>query len=504
LEALMSYPRRRSGLPGLLRKRILLPALAVVILLAVFVLGLTFARSNPTGVAAAADWARGIVGPGAVAAVEDVYYRGADVYNRLHYRLTGDTSSWTLAGPLPTATPSCVSGSSSAQTNASGVCESKGGGPVISTPKPSGIGFAGQAGIQAAPTPNSSQPAIGNPQTAISDTLSVLPTRAPAAQQHVSGEATNSTSPEPAVRSSANANPKPDISALTPLIADGKLPGEGVWQPLRTGNQPTDQPPLLWQTVFRPDPDRPFARVALVAMDLSRSQLHLMIGTREPVSPLPANGKRSGAIPLADVADGRVLAAWNGGFRATHGHYGIMTDGTVWLPAISGMQTVAIAPDGGVTMGAWGRGVKAEGDWLAWRQNNPPLIEAGTVNPDVLTYANTIRWGASIDGAVFIWRSGMGLAQNGRWLIYAAGNSLSVATLTAALHAAGCDEAMQLDVNATFERFVTFAPQAQTVKLGGREVQLTLTSQKLIDQMQGGPTQFLLPDDRDFFYLTRK
>ncbi len=129
------------------------------------------------------------------------------------------------------------------------------------------------------------------------------------------------------------------------------------------------------------------------------------------------------------------------------------------------------------------------------------MIEDGQINPDVEKYADTIRWGASVDGGVFIWRSGLGMTAGRRWLIYAVGNSLSVNTLTVALNAAHCAEAMQLDVNAGWEQYVTFekAPAPATPTAGN---QLPLNALRLIDAMNAGPTQFLMPDARDFFYLT--
>ena len=289
---------------------------------------------------------------------------------------------------------------------------------------------------------------------------------------------------------------------LVPIIQTPALPGEGIWQPLTTLGQPAGEPPILWQTIFRPDPDRPFAQVALVAMDLSRSRLNIVVGTKEPASDVPANGLRTGVIPADVQSGGELLAAWNGGFKAVHGHYGMMTDGVVWLPAKDGLATAAANNDGQLTLGAWGRGVQPDGAWSAWRQNNPPLIENGVVNPDVLKLANTIRWGASLSGAVFIWRSGMGVTPDGRWLIYAAGNPLSVQTLTATLQAAGASDAMQLDVNMTFEQYYTFVDQPQTAKVAGQDASLPITGVKLIKQMQGTPDHFLVPHDRDFFYLT--
>lgn len=462
-------------------KRPLILVVLVLVLLALPAAGLVLAQSHPDAVAAAADWARKIVGPAPVAAAEDAFYRAADGYNRLRYRLTGRGPSWeltTAAPPVPAANAVA---------------------PATAQPLDAG-GLANTGSICTAATPcvvtetTTAATAPAQPLLPSNAGLSAAGSRTP-----VPDLAAESKRASRQARPPAAVAPGQAPAALTPLIAAPVLAGEGAWQPLATAGQPAGQAPLLWQTVFRPDPNRPFAAVALVAMDLTRSRLHLMIGTREPVSSIPAAGRRPGAIPAADVSSGGLLAAWNGGFRAIHGSYGIMTDGVTWLPPLRGMQTVALGRDGRVVMGPWGQEVGPDGDWLAWRQNNPPLIQLGQVNPDVIATANTIRWGASIDGAVFIWRSGMGLA-GGRWLIYAAGNSLSVATLTAALQAAGCESAMQLDVNASYERFVTFANKPQVA--GGRTIPLTAT--KLIDQMAGGPAQFLVPDDRDFFYLTLK
>src|SRR6185503_9625261 len=178
------------------------------------------------------------------------------------------------------------------------------------------------------------------------------------------------------------------LPSLAPIIPDRAFADEGQWHPLATAGQPADQPPMLWSTFIRPDPDRPYARVALVAMDLNRSRLHLMAGTKEPESTTANFAYRPGMIPPEVQASGTLLAAWNGGFRAIHGHYGMMSDGVTWLSAESGMATLAIKRDGRVVIGAWGRDVSPAMDLVAWRQNNPPLIENGVVNPDVHAITN--------------------------------------------------------------------------------------------------------------------
>ncbi len=446
----------------------LIAVLLGVVILGIAVTGSVLLKVQPQTVTDAVDWVRNIVGPQPVAAVESTYYRAADYFTRLTYQLTGKASTWTLAADLMPGAPT---------SNASRQVMP----PGIQTPNPGGrepivVRSAPLLG-QATPRPGPAPQRAGRP-FAVS-----VPARLEPVQPVVTA------TPEP-------------LQPLTPIITNTILAGEGQWQPLQTLGQPADQPALLWTTIFRPDPSRPYAQVALVAMDLDRSQLHIVVGTTEPASSVPGGGLRTGAIPAEAQAGSKLLAAWNGGFKAIHGHYGMMTDGTVWLPPINGMATVAVDAEGRPHIGAWGRGVVTSTAWVAWRQNNPPLIEGGTVNPEVIKTANTIHWGAALDGTVFIWRSGLGLTPGRRWLIYAAGNALSVETLTRALSAAGASDAMQLDVNQTYERFVTFDDTPQTLNLGKQPVKLPITAHKLIAQMAGNTGQFLLPDDRDFFYLT--
>lgn len=454
----------------------LLLLLTLVLCLAVAVVaGPRLIQAHPDLVTNTVDRVREIVGPAPVAAVETAYYQVVDQYNRLRYRITGKSDSWQLAAPMVRRGGAPSADKPAAEANSAtraAVVQRVLTAMVKGAAKTPGPGLK----VAAQQKPAGKAMSVGQPGT---------PTPAP----------TPTVTPVPTVEFQP---PAP----LDPIIKTPALPGEGVWQPLTTLGQPAGEPPILWQTIFRPDPDRPFAQVALVAMDMGRSRLNIVVGTKEPASDVPANGLRTGVIPADVQSGGELLAAWNGGFKAVHGHYGMMTDGVVWLPAKDGLATAAVNKDGQLTLGAWGRGVQPDGAWSAWRQNNPPLIENGVVNPDVVKLANTIRWGASLSGAVFIWRSGMGVTPDGRWLIYAAGNPLSVQTLTAALQAAGVSDAMQLDVNMTFEQYYTFLDRPQTTQVAGQDVALPITGVKLIKQMQGKPDHFLVPHDRDFFYLT--
>jgi hypothetical protein len=48
--------------------------------------------------------------------------------------------------------------------------------------------------------------------------------------------------------------------------------------------------PIMARSFVKPDPDRPYAQAALVRIDLSQVQLHLMPGTVEPVAAKPIPG----------------------------------------------------------------------------------------------------------------------------------------------------------------------------------------------------------------------
>jgi len=272
---------------------------------------------------------------------------------------------------------------------------------------------------------------------------------------------------------------------------------EAGWQAF--GPTPHNQP-VLERTSLKPDPSRPYAEAALVRIDLSQVELHMLPGVSEPeavagVPPFP----RPGRIPAEVQASGQLLAAFNGGFKAVNGHYGMMTDqGVVLQPPLDGIATLAFYRDGQLRLGEWGRDITASADLVAYRQNCPLLLDAGQITPSVLQDSQR-DWGTTIQNVDATWRSGLGLSRDGHWLIYAAGDSLTVESLARALQLAGADFAMQLDINSLYTRFVTYRPA------GVKTSKYPVESQKLLDQMPGlEQTAFLSPYDRDFFYITAR
>lgn len=99
----------------------------------------------------------------------------------------------------------------------------------------------------------------------------------------------------------------------------------------------------------------------------------------------------------------------------------------------------------------------------------------------------------SISNRAYTWRSAIGLTDHGT-LIYAAGDSLSAATLGRALQAAGAVMAMQTDINPKWVRAFTYQ----------RSTTGTLQIAKLDPGMQGTGTEYFLGSARDFFYVTRR
>jgi hypothetical protein len=271
-----------------------------------------------------------------------------------------------------------------------------------------------------------------------------------------------------------------------PLSPLGSLAGEGVWSPYI---QDAAGQTIAYRAYLQPDPERPYAVVAVVAFDLTRTRLHFVLGSVEPYS--PTGPKRTGEIPAADKAPGVLLAMFNGGFKATHGEFGAMADGLVALPAHDGLGTVVIYRDGRVRIGIWGTEITPTADMLAWRQNGPILIDHGEINPQV--YNNSPKdWGYTVSDVSPTWRSGVGLSFDQKTLYYSCGSSLTMEALAKSMQTAGVDASIQLDINPYWVRFVTvqWLDQKQVLKA------------LFPDTMKENIDRYLWPYTRDYFYVT--
>jgi hypothetical protein len=255
--------------------------------------------------------------------------------------------------------------------------------------------------------------------------------------------------------------------------------------------------PVLARAMIMIDPQRSYAGVALVRMDLSRLALHITPGTIEPAHPSGIDEKipSIGMVPPQDY--GQLVAAFNGGFKAIHGHYGMMVNGITLLSPVNGMGTLAIYNDGSVRIGSWGTDLLPSPDIVAFRQNCPPLIDAGVINPLLASDARRL-WGFTNNSDI-TWRTAVGITRDGRFLIYAVGNGANAEFLAEALQQAGASAAIQLDINQYYAHFVTYAPANPSSSTGP-----TLQAQRLLQEMIDERQIYLAPQVRDFFYVTAK
>jgi hypothetical protein len=322
------------------------------------------------------------------------------------------------------------------------------------------------------------------------DTVNAAPVQATGAAKHVERAAPPTTHiATPAHSASA---PAPEHATPAPRAATASRPSPAqhpsdvAWSPFVSA---PGGDAVLERALVVPDPDRAYAEAALVRIDLRAARIHLVAGTQEPISSV--RFPRPGSIPLADQRSGKLLAAFNGGFKAANGGFGMGLGATTLLPPIDGVATLALYRDGHVAIGAWGADVNATPDLIAFRQNCPLLLEGG-IPTDAARSDDATLWGKTVGNKIATARSGLGISADGRYLIYAAGDSLTVPALAQALASAGAARAMQLDINSWWTRFVTYTPDA-----GGR-----LRAQKLLTSMDGDGRQFLAPDSRDFIYVT--
>jgi hypothetical protein len=251
--------------------------------------------------------------------------------------------------------------------------------------------------------------------------------------------------------------------------------------------------PVMAQTVLKVDAARTYAGIALVRIDLSRLQLHMMPGFLEPshTAEVQRQFPNLGLMPASDQS--RLIAAFNGGFKGINGHFGMMVNGVTLLPPLPGLATMAIYRDGHVEIGSWGNDLLPSQDIVAYRQNCPLILQNGQLNPQVAV-DNRLIWGQTVGNHDVTWRTAVGISRDGRYLIYAVGNASTVQTLAQALQEAGAYNAMQLDINRHYAHFVTYQPNGNA--------QIPLKAVQFLSQMESDPTIYLVAHSRDFFYLT--
>jgi len=308
------------------------------------------------------------------------------------------------------------------------------------------------------------------------------------------------TDPPPPVLDTSEASveeahwPPPRI----PTIWKSSEPGEGDWVApnvpwlRRAAGLAPDAPPAFLETFIRPDEERPYSKVLLVAMDMRQLDLDMEAGVEDPE---PLTGPPgSGRIPRDPAVYRRVAAAFNGAFKTEHGHYGMMVHKRVLLPPAPGAATVVVLEDGRVGFGTWGNDHKVGGiagvdddDIASFRQNLVPLVDHGQVNP---TGRNL--WGFTLPGkGAQTERTGLCVTTSGH-LLYAWGDDLNATSLAKALVMGGCDYGLHLDMNPYHTGFLFTAID---------ELPHKYKSQLLTPAMSIPVDRYVQYAPKDFFYV---
>jgi hypothetical protein len=277
----------------------------------------------------------------------------------------------------------------------------------------------------------------------------------------------------------------PDI---TPRL-DPPLPGEGHWRPFAFATPTPGAPPVFWRTTIRVDAERPDAITELVLVDPRQAELRMVGGTEHPRSTTGEVG--TGMVPGS--ARGQTLAAFNGGFQAVHGNYGMVVDKTVLLPPLPQVATVATYADGSALMGTWvNDGGPLPQGLVSLRQNLPPLADRGAFNP-----LGRRTWGFTIKGSdpIFTWRSGMGVTRAG-FLVFGVCVRCSADTLADGLMAADAEYAMHLDMNISNIGWEFWRPAPEAGRIERQSL--------MPDMWRSEDARYVDPHTRDFFYLVSR
>ncbi len=275
--------------------------------------------------------------------------------------------------------------------------------------------------------------------------------------------------------------PPPHPVTLTPA-----LPGEGVWT---TPRLTTRGNPSLYTTWFRPDPAHTSVTVAAALVPQRFDAIALGAGTRQPTP---------GSTPVTQAqvpqsARAALVAVFNAGFKMADSGGGWYAAGRTVVPLTDGLASLVIDRDGRATIGAWNQGVSMSSTVVAVRQNLHLIVGAGQPVAG-LADNNQGLYGTGRNQFQYTWRSGIGVTSSGD-LVYVAGRGLNLVTLASSMARAGAVTAMELDIHANMVAFNYFPTPASVTRGAGRN---------LLTSMKAPPNRYLVPDQRDFFYLTAR
>ena len=240
---------------------------------------------------------------------------------------------------------------------------------------------------------------------------------------------------------------KPIVPARLNSPAGTPLPGEGQWRVLAS----VKGVPAIYGTYLRPDNIHTSYVAGIASMDQRLLKFQLRPGAEDPgagnwgVAPWLPPGSRKG-----------LLATFNGGFKMDAAGGGFYLNGVSKGSLVQGAASLVFYKNGRVTVGQWGRGLRMTSQVAGVRQNLKLIIDHGAIPTSVNKNVES-QWGATLGGAYYEWRSGVGITRDGR-IVFAYGPALSVHSLAGLLQRAGAVEAMQLDINPAWMSYMYYKP----------------------------------------------
>lgn len=225
---------------------------------------------------------------------------------------------------------------------------------------------------------------------------------------------------------------------------------EGQWRP---AGRPVHGVPAVYTTTIRLPGGVP-AQAGIAWMDTPLLRARLYSGS---LSPGGLFWKYT--APISRGASKNLVAAFNGGFLLKASNGGYLSEDHLVAPLRVGAASLVIFRNGSMTVGQWGRDVKKGPTVVAIRQNLTLLVDRGRPVPG-LNPNDTATWGASLNGVVSTWRSGIGVTANGA-LVYVVG-PMNIVDLAQLFVRAGAVRAMVLDMNPLWPVFATYSPATPT------------------------------------------
>ncbi len=279
-------------------------------------------------------------------------------------------------------------------------------------------------------------------------------------------------------------------ASVKPMHEKSKTEVDGVWVPIPDPRRPKE-PAVMVKTLLHPDASRPWAELFVVAFQLEYVRVQLVPGTVEPRANVKEGRglERPGVIPATDHE--HLVAAFNGGFKTQHGHYGLGIAGKTVVKARPMSCTAAAYPDGTLRIATHKKIASDEAKWLWWRQAPPCVYEEDRMHPS-LWDPETRGWGAALGGEVVIRRSAIGLNPERDILFVGVSNHTTARAMADGMHHAGASNVAQLDVNWSFPKIVLF----KAGKDGALKAESAFKG-FVVDKKELTAT----PSPRDFFYV---